>query len=323
MVSEGGHLGVSTMQPFKPRRSAGRSMVQARWTLLVVFMLSLAVTACALVFFPQKAFASTVTSTVNTLPDGTIIRHSATLISRNQIVEDVVVFGHDVTVLGTVSDNLLVVNGNVNLGPQAHVGLVIDLGGQVITQPGAKLKNVMSFWLHGPIQNSAAVGAVGLVLVWVGRLMLSVLVVVVPVAVSFLLRPWLVPLQGYLKQSARRAGVIGLLSSLLVFGLALLFAVTIAGLPVSAVIMLSYVGVGFAGLSVASVWIGGLANRFQPSQQPVWLQSLIGATFLMAFMNVPLFGPLIFLAVWLLGYGAVSSWMIERAQQFRRNRSSK
>lgn len=268
------------------------------------------------VIFRPAAWAST----GGVLPDGTIVSHANTVIPVSQTVEEVVVVGHDVTVNGTITDNLVVINGNIHLSATARTGLIIDIGGQVTTEPGAKMKNVLSLWFKGPFQNSLAVGTVGLVLMWVMRVMVSVLLLVTPVVLAFFMQPVMEPMVDYLRQSARKTGSAGLLATVLAAGLAMLFAITVVGLPVAAILVGLYVLTGMVGLAVSSFWIGEFVTRGQINARPVWLQTLIGTTFLMAFSNVPLVGPLLLMLFWLLGTGAVSLFGIAKLRAWRTRR---
>lgn len=261
-----------------------------------------------------------------TFPDGTLVKSANTVINPKQRVEEVLVIGHDVTVYGRVSDNLVVLNGNVQLRPGASVGLVLDIGGRVDVATGASTKDVVSIGYRGPFQNSLAVGAAGLTLWWMIRITLSAALVAVPVVGSLLLRPWLSEAVDYLRSSARRSGVAGLLSTAIFVGVGLLFAISMIGLPLAALDFVVYAVAGALGLSVVSFWIGGMVTReFSGDRttefgrfRPDWMKALFGATFIMAFSNVPLFGPLLLLVLWMLGLGTISLWLVSK-WRFRRS----
>lgn len=304
------------MRPTNPFFGAGHDWKKSVLTLLLTLWLGLAT--------QMTLFTPTVLASTNgILPDGTLLRHANTVIGPNQVVEEVVVVGHDVTVEGTVTDNLIVINGNIHLTETAKTGLVMDIGGQVTTSHGAKVRNVVSLWFRGPFQNSLAVGSVGLLVVWVIRIIISAFVLVMPVIVSFLIKPWLLPIKDYLGNSARKTGLAGLFTMVLAVGLAMLFATTIIGLPIAVVVVCVYGLMGLVGLSAASVWIGDMATHGQVYERPLWLQSLIGATLLMAFANVPLFGTLLLLLIWLLGSGAVSFFLMAQWRRWRTTRRMK
>jgi hypothetical protein len=76
---------------------------------------------CALTFImPTKAMAKG------------IFEHQDTIVPENQTVEDVVVVGGDATILGTVNDSVIVLNGNVDLKASAKInGFVLVIGGNV------------------------------------------------------------------------------------------------------------------------------------------------------------------------------------------------
>lgn len=282
----------------------------------VLFVTFFLVIAMQTTLFKSSALANS----SGVLPDGTLIRHADTVISPSQTVEEVVVVGHNVTVQGRVTDNLIVINGNVYLTKTAKTGLILDIGGQVTSEPGAKVQNMVSLWFKGPFQNSLAVGSVGMLLVWALRVAVSVLLLAIPVVISFFIKPWQGVMMNSLRDSARKAGFAGLLTTVLALGLGMLFAITVIGIPIAVFVFVVYVFLGLIGLSLVSVWIGEFATRGQLDEKPKWLQSLIGATFLMAFSNIPLFGPLLLMVVWLLGNGAVSFFVMEKIREWRKLR---
>lgn len=285
----------------------------------VLFVTFFLVIAMQTTLFKSSALANS----SGVLPDGTLIRHADTVISPSQTVEEVVVVGHNVTVQGRVTDNLIVINGNVYLTKTAKTGLILDIGGQVTSEPGAKVQNMVSLWFKGPFQNSLAVGSVGMLLVWALRVVVSVLLLAIPVVISFFIKPWQGVMMNSLRDSARKAGFAGLLTTVLALGLGMLFAITVIGIPIAVFVFVVYVFLGLIGLSLVSVWIGEFATRGQLDEKPKWLQSLIGATFLMAFSNIPLFGPLLLMVVWLLGNGAVSFFVMEKIREWRKLRKLK
>lgn len=285
----------------------------------VLFVTFFLVIAMQTTLFKSSALANS----SGVLPDGTLIRYADTVISPSQTVEEVVVVGHNVTVQGRVTDNLIVINGNVYLTKTAKTGLILDIGGQVTSEPGAKVQNMVSLWFKGPFQNSLAVGSVGMLLVWALRVAVSVLLLAIPVVISFFIKPWQGVMMNSLRDSARKAGFAGLLTTVLALGLGMLFAITVIGIPIAVFVFVVYVFLGLIGLSLVSVWIGEFATRGQLDEKPKWLQSLIGATFLMAFSNIPLFGPLLLMVVWLLGNGAVSFFVMEKIREWRKLRKLK
>ncbi len=79
-------------------------------------------------------------SVKTTYDDITMIGGSPVWIKLGESAREVVVFGSDVQVDGTVKGNLVVLLGNVRLGPSSQVAFgPIVVGGDLTTEPGAKL----------------------------------------------------------------------------------------------------------------------------------------------------------------------------------------
>lgn len=238
-----------------------------------------------------------------------VITHSATVITTSETVKDMVVIGNDVHVAGKVTDNLIVINGTAYLSPTAHVDSIVDIGGQVLRQSGAKVNNIYTLTFNHPLLNSTVLGGALIAFLAGLQLIFSAAVVLVPVVLSFLLRTGVQTTSSYLQNSIRRIGVIGLLATVSTIAAVGGLSVTVIGIPLAALIGLAYLLFGLVGLTHVTVFIGkSLLDALTKHKEP-WLQSLIGATLVMAFANVPIIGALLFACVWIIGIGTVTTWL--------------
>jgi hypothetical protein len=277
-----------------------------------VLWVSLFLVLATIVGYPNVSYAAV----------GHIIRDSATTVARDQEVEDVVLIGNDADISGTVTDAVIVINGNVHLRSTARTGLVIDIGGTFTKDPGAKVEEEFTLSFNNAFKNTIAAGGAITFLYWACRLAMSVGMVVFPVLIVLLLNKRLQTPATFAEQSARQAGFIGFLASIGLLFIAGVFGLTIVGLPVTAVILIGYGIASLLGMSSVSIWIGRLAGRMEADNSPLWKQSLMGAIVIMAFSNIPLIGPFIFAVSLFIGIGTVYLWIWKSIRNRRKQRKA-
>ncbi|MCL6517084.1 hypothetical protein [Alicyclobacillus sp.] len=265
---------------------------QAAWSLVMAVVFSLLITG------PAPVFAAS---------GKDVLSRQMVTIPQGEVAEDVLVIGNDATVSGVVYDNLVVVGGDIHLTGTARAGVVIDLGGHLTEDPGAHANAVFTLSFRQPFLNSLAIGSALVVAVWSLRLALSAALVALPVLVSVLLRSYLDRPVSFVSQSVRRTGLMGLLVSVVFGALGTVAAITVVGLPITAILLCVYAGIGVVGLGGVSAWIGRM-TVFGAPERPLWLRTLLGATFLMAFGNIPMVGPILLTIAWWVGVGAVTMW---------------
>lgn len=175
-------------------------------------------------------------------PDGSLV------VPPGAVRESLVSLTGPVDVYGTVTGEVIAIGGDVRLHPGARVeGDAVSLGGQVVVAEGAELvgasvdlRDGKHRSTHTPPEARSAHHAAW----WMGLAGISVLVGG--------LWPRRVESAGrWIQEEPLRAGVYGFAISSTLLSLALVFAVTVIGLPVSAVLlMLLAVGwlVGFTAL---------------------------------------------------------------------------
>src|SRR5579875_1341153 len=267
--------------------------------LFTIFMLTLVVILMAVMTASQANGA--------TNNEEAIVSQQATTIQKDQIVEDVVVLGHDVTVSGDVSEILVVIDGNIHLTSTSRTGIAVDLGGNIIQDTGAHVNAVYHASLTTPFWNGALFGGTFVLLLWVGMLAVSIGLVILSALICFAFRHQVNMSLRHIERSVRRTGMTGVFMSLGVLAIGTLCAVTMIALPLTGLLLILYLVAGVIGFSIVSLWIGKLAMRNSPAERPVWMLSLIGSSLMMAVTNIPFIGLLLFVVFWLVGVGAVTS----------------
>jgi len=252
---------------------------------------------------------------------GSILSTKLVTVHRDEVIEDVVVVGNNVEVSGDVYEALLVLNGNVHLKSTARVGVLVDLGGTIQKDHGAHVNAEYTVSSRFQFWNSVVLGSGMVLMVWAVRVVLSVALLLIPVLIAFVLRKWIEPPTNIIAESVRRSGQAGFFSSVGIFVVSGALAVTIVGIPISAVILGCYAVVGVIGWSAVCMWLGRIiAQAFNQGSRAKWLQTAMGSTVLMAFVNVPIVGPIFLLLLWMVGVGAITIWSWQWYQKRRRNK---
>lgn len=249
---------------------------------------------------------------------GSILSTKPVSVHRGEVIEDVVVVGNNVEVSGDVYEALLVLNGNVHLKSTARVGVLVDFGGTIQKDPGAHVNAEYAVSSRFPFWNRVLLGSGMVLIVWAVRVVLSVALLLIPVLLAFVLRKWIEPSVNIITESVRRSGLAGFLASVGILVVSGALAVTIIGIPISAVIFGCYAVVGVVGWSAVCLWLGKIiAQAFNQGGRAQWLQTAMGATVLMAFINTPIVGPIFLLLLWMVGVGAITIWSWQWYQKRR------
>lgn len=237
-----------------------------------------------------------------------LIRHAGTTIPPGQIVENVLILGHNVTVAGDVSQILVVLDGDVHLTRTSLTGIVVDLGGKIYQEQGARVNSMYQVKLHTPFWNGTLFGGMFSLLLWAALLIVEMCIVILSLLINYVLRNHLSEPLRLLEQSVRRAGLTGGLLSIAVLAIGALGAVTIIGLPIAGLLLVLYLIAGVVGVSLITYWVGTLALRYSPRTYPLWQSTLIGAGLLMSASSIPYIGLLLFLIAWIVGIGTLTLW---------------
>lgn len=239
-----------------------------------------------------------------------LVRGQPTTISQNEVVEDVLVMGHNVTVEGRVTELLVVLDGDVHLTSTARTGIVVDIGGVIRQDRGAHVEGVYRLSLNAPFWNGTLFGLMVAFGLWAASLAVSVVFVLVAVLIAAGLAGRRLPLASE-DASVRRLGLLGVFMTLAVLSVVSLLGMTVIALPLAGIVLAAYVVAGVVGLSAVSLWVGRLVMRGEESR-PTWALSLAGAGLMAAFMNIPLIGIVLLCLFWLIGVGCVTQVLLRR-----------
>jgi hypothetical protein len=268
----------------------------ARYTFVAFILMVVALSMVPIGFADERHFDN-------------VVRKETTTVPKGATVEDLLVLEHDVNVQGNVSEILVVVDGNVHIGPSAHAGIVVDLNGTVTQDAGATAEGIYRLSLHSPFWSGTLFGITGMLLLWTMMLAVGLLFMLISLLVTFAVGRHMTTPLAILKGSVRRTGIIGLLTTAVVCSICALFAMTEVGIPLAGIVLLIYAFVGLLGLSVVSTWLGELAFTYAKARKPMWLDALVGAGICVALMNIPVVGMLLILVLWLVGIGVVTAWL--------------
>jgi hypothetical protein len=225
-----------------------------------------------------------------------------TVVRAGQTVVEITAIGENVTLNGTSAGSVIVIDGNLTIGPHGHAGHGVTLlGGRLVTAPGATIDGDV-FQLAGPLPHPSgqALLAVGVALLLARGLLVWLLV-----RIARLLAAW--PTAGTMLAASRgrpiRSAIVG---TLLAAGLSagtLLLALSVVGLlaaaALAAVLLLS------ACLGVAFAWSGIGHDR---ERQNTTIVALL----------VPILGDLLLALATIVALGAAFHYLVdERAARAR------
>ncbi len=262
--------------------------------LLSVFLVILAV-----VFFATASYAQ----------DRNIVKMGTDVeIAPDMVVNEVVVIGGDIRVLGRVNNNVIAVGGSVKLGPDAFVGEeVVAIGGVVEKDPRASVKgeitqvrvpdfvpsSVNTFLKGGWVTFWATLSVLALL----GFLGLAVLLVaLVPGHVANTVNA--------LEDSFAMMLLWGVVWAVLIVPVALLLAISIIGIVLIPLEILLVALAMIIGYISAAIFIGkSILVKFTKTALP-FVDAIVGILVLFVVSFVPIAGPVIKAVFVTAGFGA-------------------
>lgn len=275
---------------------------------------SLALMILTVITLPLQPASAANRLSADSAPD--VIDFKDVFIPPNAFVEHVVVIGADVTIAGNVSDEVVVINGNLTLLPTAQLEKrVFVLGGRFTEEAGAVVKRGIVNLESGSNNITSILLAALLVFLW-GFVQLTItftLLMILP-ALSWGFRSRCQRLESVCQSSCGKAAAMGLLLGLAFLLLESLLMVSVIGLPLALVVGLFFLLTATFGASGVCLAIGGrLAAKAGEFDNPAWLKSLYGAAFVSLITNIPFIGPLFLAFILLLGVGLVSLALFQEA----------
>lgn len=231
------------------------------------------------------------------------------IVDENMTVKEVVVFGGNITVNGTVQKDVVAIGGNIFLGPTAKVGKeVVAIGGVIDKEPGALIgDNEVELNIPGLsslIGFSATANWVGWalafkILAFIGFLALALLVV------ALIPKPFVL-ISTAVQQYTLKTILLGISGLVVLVPLAVFLAITIIGLPLVA-LEVFVVGIAFfVGYIAVAQLIGDkiAALLKRPALNALWV-TLLGLLTLWLIGWIPFIGSLVKAAAIFLGFGGV------------------
>ena len=248
-----------------------------------------------LFFIPNYALADAIVTQVGgnpiTVPEG----HS---------VETVLSVGTDARIAGSVTDAVLVINGNVYLEPTAQVDLVVDLGGHVYN---SALKypqtGVFEVNFSEKLLNESLLGGVILLGIWALRVVVSLLGMVFFTGLGYFMRNRLSLSENLLSTAFLRLFGIGTAFVMLLVSFAVLLTLTVFGIPFAALIIILGIVVAVLGLIPVMQFVGTKVLSSRILEYPAITRWLAQSILFVALVSLPLIGLVFLIFMWLTGLG--------------------
>ncbi len=233
-------------------------------------------------------------------------------IASNELVNgDVVDFLSNITVDGKVMGDVAAILGNVKLGPNAVVnGQVVSILGSVTKDPGAVVRGETAVvghrhygrtgpglvWSWGPPLGKGFFGAGA-------RIAVLIVLAILMVLVLYFISTRLQRASQYLSASFGKSFGIGLLvlfpGTLFAIILTVILAITIVGIPVAVLLILSLFALFVLGYFTSALELGRfVAKKFNAETDSPYIHGILGL-FLLAILGIiaaimylnPFFGP--------------------------------
>ncbi len=220
-------------------------------------------------------------------------------------LEHVVVIGGDVALSGTVTKDLIVIGGDVEVGPSGRVeGSTVVFFGDTEKGEGAFFAKAPislptdGMWLTLPLLGSWVVAALAL-LILAGMFALLILCALFFTAhigrVSHFtqMHPW-------------KALLAGIAASILLAPVSVMLLITIVGIPLIPVLVVLVSAATFFGFAAMCQLIGlKFFNAIKKPNQPMLLEVLVGFVAIGLIALIPVVGAFVKTMLWFMGLGAV------------------
>ncbi|WP_132746261.1 hypothetical protein [Scopulibacillus darangshiensis] len=247
--------------------------------------------------------------------DHNVIKDEATVIQKNQTVDNVVTFGNNAVINGTVRDAVIVINGDLSIKSTAKIkGLVLVIGGKIDQQKGASINDeVYALSFNNGKGNSFLIAGLFWLGSWTVSLALSILFVILSFLAGLLLRNRLTVFVRPIRHSFGKLVIVGAITSVLLTAVNLLLSITIIGIPVAIALFFVPLIFFFIGSAAVSKIIG--KQIASGDETPLWATLLYGAAILVAGINVPFFGALLLLGLIWLSTGLMAFWLFDKMKR--------
>ncbi|MHB1407106.1 MAG: hypothetical protein ACYCV0_16150 [Desulfitobacteriaceae bacterium] len=259
------------------------------------FGLGIIIISVLLFFLPNYALADAIVTQVGGNPASVPEGHS---------VETVFSIGTDAWIAGSVTDAVLVINGNVYLEPTAQVDLVIDLGGHVYNSALKSSKTgVFEINFSDKLIKELLLGGVIILGIWFLRVVFSLIGIVLFAGLGYFMRNRLDSSENLLSTAFLRLFGIGTAFVLLLVSLAVLLTLTVVGIPLAVLIVILGVIASLLGLIPVMQFIGNKVLSPRILEYPAITRWLAHSILFVALVSLPLFGLVFLIVMGLTGLG--------------------
>ncbi len=244
-------------------------------------------------------------------PGNTLFSDDNITIGPQESIEHVVDLGGNVTIAGRVHE-VVVIGGNLHLQKSARVrDFILVIGGSVTQEPGTiTTDSLFHIGTNNQIVNSLLITGTTLFGLWFFQLSLSLVLILLSIGAAVFWQKRMEAFIQPIRLDFKRLMLIGFAAGLLLVAVGSVLILSIIGLPLALALFLLVIVFTVIGLTAVSMMIGGQfpsAHERQP-----WLNAAIGSVLIVALLNFPLIGFFIFLGLYWLALGLLTTWLWEK-----------
>jgi hypothetical protein len=230
------------------------------------------------------------------------------IIFENQKVDNVFLYGKDGIISGEVTDEVVVINGNLTLTNTARIkDRIFLLGGELTQEPGAQVgKGIFHISLANENLNSLLLGVGAFIFIELMKLFLALFILSASLISAFLFKTRVNQTKVILQKSFIKTGLLGLLATLGLGLILVALTVTIIGIPIAVLLGIMLIFLLPIGLGALSLIVGELLLTGIAWGNKSFYQVLTGSLFIAALLNFPLLGVFWGIVIFVLALGSLA-----------------
>lgn len=224
---------------------------------------------------------------------GYLINFADTIVPAGTTVHSVIVIGSNVYIAGNVEDEVFVLNGNATLAPTANVrDRVIVFGGQIRAEEGAYVgKGFYRIAANFVMPFSMLGFGFFILLLWFVEITITCGLLLLPVILAWGWQKKVEDLADIIQVRTNKTILLGFLGGIAVFVASSILVITIVGIPLAVILLLSVLVVSVLGLTGVCCALGrGLPFKTPFSERRSIIYTSYGAVMLALVFNVPIIG---------------------------------
>lgn len=229
-------------------------------------------------------------------------------VSRETTAGEVVVIGGDVTVFGTVANNLVVIGGSADLKRSAKIGgQIVVVGGDLKKEDGAEIAGrITQVYMPRFIPSFNTFLKGGWITLWATISLLALLGFIgLAILIAALVPEHLGTMVNALEKSFVTMFFWGVLWIILIVPIMLILAISIVGIMLIPLQILIVVLALVLGYISAAIFIGKNVLLAFKKIPPPFVDAILGIAVLFLVGFIPIIGPIIKAVFLIAGYGAV------------------